>query len=81
VSSPALLVKPQSQSVALLPPGFDGIERVQFVVLRVSSEAMKITVESTSKIVTFNGIPCRIWEGTSASRSCRLCRPPLRHPN
>ena len=24
---------------------------------------MKITIESTTKIVTLNGIECRIWEG------------------
>lgn len=24
---------------------------------------MKITIESTSKIVQVNGVPCRIWEG------------------
>ena len=24
---------------------------------------MKITIESTSKIVSLNGIPARIWEG------------------
>lgn len=28
---------------------------------------MKITIESTSKIVQLNGVPARIWEGTSAS--------------
>jgi len=28
---------------------------------------MKITIESTSKIVTFNGIDCRVWEGKTAS--------------
>lgn len=26
---------------------------------------MKITLESTTKIVTVNGVPCRIWEGTT----------------
>lgn len=26
---------------------------------------MKVTLESTTKIVTFNGIECRIWEGTT----------------
>lgn len=26
---------------------------------------MRITIESTSKIVQVNGIPCRIWEGQS----------------
>ena len=24
---------------------------------------MKITVESTSKVVTLNGVPARVWEG------------------
>ena len=28
---------------------------------------MKITVESTSKVVTFNGIECRVWEGATES--------------
>lgn len=28
---------------------------------------MKATLESTSKIVTMNGIPCRIWEGKTES--------------
>jgi len=27
---------------------------------------MKITIESTSKIVELNGVPCRVWEGTTA---------------
>jgi hypothetical protein len=26
---------------------------------------MKITIESTTKIVTLNGIECRIWEGAT----------------
>ena len=26
---------------------------------------MKITIESTSKIVHLNGVPARIWEGTT----------------
>lgn len=26
---------------------------------------MKITLESTSQIVEFNGIDCRVWEGTT----------------
>jgi hypothetical protein len=26
---------------------------------------MKITIESTSKIVELNGVPARIWEGTT----------------
>ena len=28
---------------------------------------MKITIESTTKIVSLNGIPARIWEGETAS--------------
>ena len=28
---------------------------------------MTITIESTTKVVTFNGLPCRIWEGHTAS--------------
>lgn len=28
---------------------------------------MRITIESTDKIVELNGIPARIWEGTSES--------------
>lgn len=28
---------------------------------------MKITVSNTTKIVTVNGVPARIWEGTSES--------------
>ncbi len=28
---------------------------------------MRIKIESTSKIVTLNGVPARIWEGTTAS--------------
>lgn len=28
---------------------------------------MKITLESTSQIVQFNGINCRVWEGKSES--------------
>ena len=26
---------------------------------------MKITIESTTKIVTADGVPCRVWEGTT----------------
>jgi hypothetical protein len=28
---------------------------------------MKIEIESTTKIVTLNGVPARIWEGNTAS--------------
>ena len=28
---------------------------------------MKITIESTSKIIEFNGLPARIWEGKTES--------------
>jgi hypothetical protein len=28
---------------------------------------MKLIVESTSKVVEINGMPCRIWEGTTES--------------
>lgn len=28
---------------------------------------MKITIESTSKVVTVNGVPARIWEGKTES--------------
>lgn len=28
---------------------------------------MKITIENTSRIVEVNGVPCRQWEGTTAS--------------
>lgn len=28
---------------------------------------MKITIESTTKIVQLNGVPARIWEGTTES--------------
>lgn len=27
---------------------------------------MKISIESTDQIVTLNGVPARVWEGTSA---------------
>lgn len=27
---------------------------------------MQLIIESTTKIVTFNGLQCRIWEGTTA---------------
>lgn len=27
---------------------------------------MKMTIESTTKIVELNGIPCRVWEGETA---------------
>lgn len=26
---------------------------------------MKITIESTTKVVTLNGVQCRVWEGES----------------
>ena len=26
---------------------------------------MKITIESTTRVVTADGIPCRVWEGVS----------------
>jgi hypothetical protein len=26
---------------------------------------MKITIENTTRIITANGIPCRVWEGVS----------------
>ena len=28
---------------------------------------MKVTIESTTKIVTANGVECRVWEGVTAS--------------
>lgn len=28
---------------------------------------MKLTIESTTKIVELNGIPCRVWEGETES--------------
>jgi hypothetical protein len=28
---------------------------------------MKLIIESTTKVVTLNGVQCRIWEGTTAS--------------
>ena len=28
---------------------------------------MKITVESTTKVVQLNGIPARVWEGTTST--------------
>ena len=28
---------------------------------------MIVTLESTTKTITFHGIPCRIWEGKTAS--------------
>lgn len=28
---------------------------------------MKITIEPTNKVVTFNGLPARIWEGATES--------------
>jgi hypothetical protein len=28
---------------------------------------MKVTLESTTKIVSFNGIDCRVWEGCTES--------------
>jgi hypothetical protein len=28
---------------------------------------MKMTIESTTKFVTLNGVPARLWEGTSES--------------
>lgn len=26
---------------------------------------MKVTLHNTTKIIEFNGIPCRVWEGTT----------------
>jgi hypothetical protein len=31
----------------------------------LKDEAMKVQLESTDKIVTLNGVPARIWEGTT----------------
>lgn len=28
---------------------------------------MKVTIESTTKVIEFNGLPARIWEGTTDS--------------
>jgi hypothetical protein len=32
-----------------------------------AGETMKITIENTSKIVTLNDVPARIWEGQTES--------------
>jgi hypothetical protein len=34
---------------------------------------MKITIESTTKTVTLNGIPARIWEGTTEAGVLVIC--------
>ena len=34
---------------------------------------MKATIESTSKIVTLNGIPARVWEGETESGIGVIC--------
>lgn len=34
---------------------------------------MKITIESTTRIVTVNGVPARIWEGTTDSGIAVSC--------
>ena len=34
---------------------------------------MKITLESTSRIVQVNGVPARVWQGTTASGVRVVC--------
>jgi hypothetical protein len=34
---------------------------------KTEGEEMKITIESTSKIVEINGVPARVWEGQTDS--------------
>jgi hypothetical protein len=34
---------------------------------------MKITIESTTRVVTLNGVPARIWEGKSEAGIPVLC--------
>lgn len=34
---------------------------------------MKVTIESTSKIVQLNGVPARVWEGQTESGIKVLC--------
>ena len=34
---------------------------------------MKITLESTTKIVELNGVPARIWEGKTATGTPVIC--------
>ena len=34
---------------------------------------MKITIENTDKIVDLNGVPARIWEGTTDSGDPVMC--------
>lgn len=46
---------------------------------------MKITIESTEKIVTINGVPARVWQGETAGGipvSCAITRVAVRngHP-
>lgn len=41
---------------------------------------MKLNITSTSMIVQINGLPCRVWEGTSASGVPVTCFIPLIAP-
>ena len=34
---------------------------------------MQITIENTKKVVTFNNVPCRIWEGKTSSGIEVIC--------
>jgi len=34
---------------------------------------MRITIESTTKIVTVNGVPARVWEGTTEAGAAVIC--------
>ena len=35
--------------------------------LILGGKSMKLTIESTTKIVTLNGVPSRVWEGHTES--------------
>jgi hypothetical protein len=34
---------------------------------------MKLTIESTNRLVTINGVPTRVWEGTSEGGVAVIC--------
>jgi hypothetical protein len=34
---------------------------------KIAEEAMRITMNSTTKVITLNGLPARIWEGATDS--------------
>jgi hypothetical protein len=49
----------------LAPPLLDLLRSVYRGYQIVEGARMKITVESTTKIVSLDGMPCRVWEGTT----------------